>query len=151
MPDTLALKAMPQAAQRDEDRKATALPDLHDILLVEDEDFDARRLSATLRVTLGRTIDVRRIRAVREISAAIERSMPDIVFIDDYLGPTDTALQTIPELRSAGYTGSIIVMSGEMDRARTIKLGSLGVSEALHKDDITSATLTTAISRAFSS
>lgn len=126
----------------------TAPADLRNILLVEDEDFDARRLAATLRVALGRAIDVRRVCSVQEVSGAIAQSMPDIVFIDDYLGPSDSALQTIPELRLAGYAGSIIVMSGEMNRSRMTELGALGVKDALHKDDITSATITAAIDRA---
>lgn len=148
MPDTIATRATSHATRPETVLAKAALPVLNDILLVEDEDFDARRLSATLRVALGRTIDVRRVRAVQEVSAAIAQSMPDIVFIDDYLGPNDSALQTIPELRHAGYTGAIIVTSGEIDRARIIKLSALGANGALHKDDINSVTLTAAIHQA---
>ena len=125
------------------------LPAICNVLLVEDEDSDARRLAATLRIVLGRSINAERVEVVRDVAAAIAASPPDIVFIDDYLKPDDSALDTIPELRRSGYIGPIIVMSGEMDRSRSIVLKAAGASVTMHKEDINSVTISDAMHRAF--
>lgn len=126
-----------------------ALPAIRNVLLVEDDDSDARRFAATLRIVLGRGVNAARAESVGDVAAAIETSPPDIVFIDDYLKPDDSALETIPELRRAGYTGPIIVMSGEMGRARSIVLMAAGASVTMHKEDINSVTIADAMHRAF--
>ncbi len=125
------------------------LPVIRNVLLVEDEDSDARRLAATLRIVLGRSINAERVEVVGDVAAAIAAAPPDIVFIDDYLKPDDSALETIPELRRSGYIGPIIVMSGEMDRSRGIVLKAAGASVTMHKEDINSVTIADAMNRAF--
>jgi CheY-like chemotaxis protein len=125
------------------------LPELTDILIVEDENFDANRLQATLHLVLGREATIRRAATLGSALDSIIAAQPDLLFLDDYLKPNDTALQTIPFLRRAGYIGPIIVVSGEVDRARRVELRSAGVVDAIHKDDLDSTQVFEALARAF--
>ncbi len=137
-------------AMRSETARAkAALPDIRNVLFVEDEDSDARRLAAILRIVFGRDVNAVRAERLGDVAAAVANVPPDVVFIDDYLRPDDTALDTIPVLRQAGYEGPIIVMSGELDRARSLKLAAAGASVTMHKEDINSAAITSAMQRAF--
>ena len=77
------------------------------------------------------------------------KSLPDAHFLDDYLKPNDSALQTIPFVRRAGYRGPIIVVSGEVDRPRRIELRKAGASDIIHKDDIDSVNVSEALIRAY--
>lgn len=137
-------------AQRNEAAHAKrGLPVLSDILIVEDENFDANRLQATLHLVLGRETSVRRANSLGSAIDNVIQSLPDMVFLDDYLKPSDTATDTIPFLRRAGYLGPIIVISGEVDRARRVELRAAGASDAIHKDDLDSAKVAEALARAF--
>ena len=73
----------------------------------------------------------------------------DLVFLDDYLKPTDRAVHTIPFLRRAGYTGPIVVLSGMLDKGRKIELLAAGADQAIHKDDINSTRLGVALAEVF--
>ncbi|MCB1510272.1 MAG: response regulator [Hyphomicrobiaceae bacterium] len=137
-------------AQRNETTQAKrGLPALSDVLIVEDENFDANRLQATLHLVLGRETNVRRAASLGAAIDSVIQMLPDMVFLDDYLKPSDTATDTIPFLRRAGYNGPIIVISGEVDRARRVELRSAGASDAIHKDDLDSAKVAEALIRAF--
>lgn len=126
-----------------------AWPTIRQVLVVEDDDSDARRLAATLRIVLGRGVHARRVEALAEVVGAVSATLPDVVFIDDYLDPGDTALDTIPELRRAGYVGPVVVLSGAMDRARSLVLQAAGACVTLHKEDVNSVTVAEALNAAF--
>jgi len=128
--------------------KRELLP-LTDILIVEDENFDANRLQATLHLVLGRKTEIRRAVTLGSALDCIIAAQPDLIFLDDYLKPSDTALQTIPFLRHAGYEGPIVVVSGGVDRARRVELRTAGAIDAIHKDDLDSTAVLEALSRAF--
>lgn len=125
------------------------LPKLSDILIVEDENFDANRLQATLHLVLGRDTTIRRAATLGSALDGIIAARPDLLFLDDYLKPGDTALQIIPFLRHADYHGPIIVVSGEVDRARRVELRSAGAVDTIHKDDLDSTMVFEALARAF--
>ena len=72
-----------------------------------------------------------------------------MIFLDDYLKPNDTAVQTLPLLRRAGYDGPIVVISGEIDRRRQAELKELGAAACLHKDNVDSGSVTEALNAAF--
>lgn len=117
------------------------LPELHDVLLIEDEAFDADRLAATLRVIFGYDIDVRHASTLtRGIDCVLER-LPQIVFLDDVLKPSDTAIQSIPFLRRAGYDGPIVVVSGQVTSKHAFDLKDVGATDVIHKDDVDSVRL----------
>lgn len=130
-------------------RGKAGLPVLKEIVVVDDENLDADRMFGTLRVIFGYAINVRRAATV---GAAIDLVMalpPDIVFLDDILKPSDDASQTIPFLRRAGYTGPIVVVSGQVTRNRRTVLLTAGATDVIHKDDVDSVRLTEALHRVF--
>jgi DNA-binding NarL/FixJ family response regulator len=125
------------------------LPAIKDVLIVEDENFDAERLRATLNLMLGYGLGQRRATTLGSaVDHVIERK-PDVVFLDDYLKPSDNASHTIPFLRRAGYTGPIIVISGEVDRKRETFLLAAGAIDVIHKDKLDSVRIAEALNRAF--
>ena len=72
-------------------------------------------------------------------------SKPSLVFLDDILKPSTNALQTIPLMRGAGYTGPIIVISGQVTHSRRSGLLANGASDVIHKDDVDSVRVAEAI------
>lgn len=137
------------AKKADVTKTRKELPPLADILVVEDENFDADRLRATLHIMFGYEIDVRRAKTLGSaLDAVIERS-PEVIFLDDYLKPNDNATQTIPFLRRCGYEGPIIVVSGEVDRQRRGVLIKAGAVDVIHKDDLDSVRIAEAVTRMF--
>ena len=130
-------------------RLSKKLPKLSHVLIVEDESFDADRLRATLRVILGYDLNVRRAATLGAALDAVIAKQPEIVFLDDILKPTDTASHTIPFLRRAKYEGPIIVISGQVTRARKAELIGLGATDVIHKDDVDSVRLAEALARVY--
>lgn len=131
-------------------KQRTALPKLHDVLVVDDSAIDAKRLTATLRVVLGYEIQVRCAATIATALDCVIERQPDLIFLDDVLKPSDSATETIPYLRHAKYVGPIIVISGEVTRARRVQLRACGATEVIHKDDVDSVRLTEAIVHVFS-
>lgn len=137
------------AKRSDVNHAGLALPKLSNVLIIEDETFDADRLRATLRIVLGYEVTVRRAQTLNSAVDMVLAHMPDIVFLDDILKPSDTAANSIPFIRRAKYEGPLIVLSGQATRSRKAELLSLGASEVIHKDDVDSVRLKEALVRAF--
>ena len=131
--------------------KEETLPELNDIVIVEDESFDERRLTATLNIVLKRNCTFRVANSLGQAIDAVLASPPDMLFLDDYLEQSDSALDTIPMVRRAGYQGPIIVLSGEWDRERAIALKRAGASDSMHKENINSVELGAMLVRVFQS
>lgn len=130
-------------------RAREGIPDLKDVLVVEDESMDADRMFGTLRVMFGYDLNIRR---ASTLAAAVDMVMartPEIVFLDDILKPSDDATQTIPFLRRAGFEGPIVVVSGQVTRTRRTTLIAAGATEVIHKDDVDSVRLTETLQRIF--
>jgi response regulator of citrate/malate metabolism len=119
-----------------------------DVLIVEDENFDADRLRATLHLMFGYGIDVRRARTLGSALDCVIERHPQLIFLDDYLKPSDNATHTIPFLRHCGYAGPIIVVSGQVDRLRRAMLVKAGAIDVIHKDDLDSVRIAEALARA---
>ena len=126
-------------------QQATARP--NDILIVEDENFDADRLRAALHIIFGYGIEVRRARTLGSALDCVIERHPQLIFLDDYLKPSDNATQTIPFLRHCGYAGPIIVVSGQVDRLRRAMLVKAGAIDVIHKDDLDSVRIAEALAR----
>lgn len=126
-----------------------ALPVLKDIVVVDDDVIDADRMFATLRVMFGYEFTMRRAATAGAAIDAVIAAKPDILFLDDILKPSDDAAHTIPFLRRAGYDGPIVVISGQVTRARRAVLFDAGATEVIHKDDVDSVRLTEALFRVF--
>ena len=137
------------AKKSDMTRARKNMPVLKSILIVEDEDPDAERLQATLRVMFGYDLELRRAATLGSAIDAILKKVPELVFLDDVLKPSDEAHQTIPFLRRAGYEGPIVVVSGRVNRQRRTALTSAGATDVIHKDDVDSVRLAEALTRVF--
>lgn len=137
------------AKKSDVTKLRKSLPELRDVLIVEDEAMDSDRLKATLRVMFGYALESRVAPTLaRALDCIIERK-PEIVFLDDVLKPSDNASQTIPYLRRADYTGPIVVVSGQVTRNRRNQLLAAGATDVIHKDDVDSVRLAEALLRVF--
>lgn len=126
-----------------------SLPRLRDVLIVDDETFDANRLKATLRVLFGYDLQVRRAATLASALDCVLERKPQLIFLDDILKPSDTASDSIPYLRRANYDGPIVVISGQVTRARQSALLGIGATDVIHKDDVDSVRLSEALVRVF--
>ena len=121
------------------------LPKFSDILIVEDDALDAKRLQGTLRSLFGYEVSMRIATTLgKALDAVIERK-PDIIFLDDHLKPKDNASETIPFLRRCNYEGPIIIVSGMLNQRRAAELTRAGAVVAIHKDQLDSRTIEEAI------
>lgn len=125
------------------------LPKLKDILIVDDETFDADRLKATLHLMFGYDLDIRRAATLGRALDEVIARMPEVIFLDDVLKPNDNASQTLPFLRRAGYAGPVIVVSGQVTRQRRTLLLGAGANDVIHKDDVDSVRVAEALHRVF--
>jgi DNA-binding NarL/FixJ family response regulator len=130
-------------------RAKQGMPDLKDAVVIDDENIDADRMLATLRVMFGYDVEVRRAATIAKALDLVMAKAPDIVFLDDILKPSDDASQTIPFLRRAGYNGPIVVISGQVTRNRRTALLGAGATDVIHKDDVDSVKLTETLQRIF--
>jgi CheY-like chemotaxis protein len=119
-----------------------------EILVVDDEQFDGEHLTATLHVLLGYEATVRRVSSLGDALNSIQERQPHIVFLDDILKPSVTATRSMSVLRGAGYSGPIVVVSGQVGHARRSSLLAEGASDVIHKDDIDSVRVAEAIAAA---
>jgi hypothetical protein len=69
-----------------------SLPKLMNVLIVEDECVDARRIMPVLRIMLGRDVTLRLAPSLDKAIDEVLKSLPDALFLDDYLKPNDSAL-----------------------------------------------------------
>lgn len=125
------------------------LPGISDILIVEDETFDADRLKATLHLMFGYDVEIRRAATLGRALDEVIARRPEVVFLDDVLKPSDNAAQTLPFLRRAGYDGPVIVVSGQVTRNRKTVLMEAGAADVIHKDDVDSVRVAEALHRVF--
>ncbi len=135
------------AKKSDLTKSRKELPDIQDFLVVEDENFDADRLRATLHIMFGYTIQVRRAKTLGSALDAVIERRPQLIFLDDHLKPNDNATHTIPFLRRCGYEGPIVVVSAHVDRQRRTILIKAGAADVIHKDELDSVRVAEALHR----
>ncbi len=123
------------------------LPDYKDILIVEDEALASDRMAATLRGLFGQDLEVRRARTVNMAIDLMLKKLPDLIMLDDYVGPNDTALDSLPLIRHTKFTGPVIVVSGRMSRHRRAELLAKGADETINKDDLDSGSMSESLLR----
>lgn len=135
------------ARKADITKTRMGMPSLSDVLIVEDENFDADRLRATLHIMFGYGIQVRRAKTLGSALDAVIERHPEVIFLDDYLKPNDNATHTIPFLRRCGFEGPIVVVSGALDRQRRTTLIKAGAVDVIHKDDLDTVRVAEALAR----
>lgn len=111
------------------------------IQIIDDNKFDGDVLASALRKILGRQIDIDIVRTVNALHRQWTIARPDLVFLDDRLGPSGNASSSLPAIRKIGYEGPIIVVSGMMTRERRTMLIKLSAFDTMHKDDFDSLSL----------
>lgn len=121
------------------------IPPFRNILIIEDEARDSDRLASTLRTMFGYEIAIRQCRTLGTALDAVVTEMPDLVFLDDRLGPIDRAEKSVPFLRSAKCTATIIVVSSYVDRRRRADLIRLGAGDVIDKDELDSTMISKAL------
>lgn len=126
-------------------KQLTSLPQLANVLIIDDSDVDANRLSATLRIVFGYDVQIKRAATIATALDLVLQEQPCLIFLDDVLKPSDSATETIPLLRHANYNGPLVVVSGEVTRLRQVTLRAAGATEVIHKDEIDSLRLTEAL------
>jgi len=124
-------------------------PNLKSVLVIEDERPDADRMQAMLHLMQGYDLDIANAATISTAVDKVLAKTPQLVLLDDQLKPSDSATETIPFLRHAGYEGPIIVISGQVTRRRRTELLAVGATEVLHKDDVDTVRLAEAIGAIF--
>ena len=124
------------ARRADLQRMKSNLPDYRDFLVIDDNEFDSEVLRAVLHVWFGYDIDVRSARSIGLGLDCLQDRIPDVVFLDDLLPPSETATENMPYLRRWGYEGPIIIISSHLNRRRQLELAAAGAADVIHKDDM---------------
>ncbi|MBI1386417.1 MAG: response regulator [Rhizobiales bacterium] len=124
------------AHRADLQRLKSQLPPYKDFLVIDDNEFDGEVLRAVLHVWFGYDIDVRSARSIGLGLDCLQERIPDVVFLDDYLPPSDTAVENMPYLRRWGYKGPIIIISSHLNRKRKLQVMEAGAADVIHKDDL---------------
>lgn len=132
-------------------KRMRELSRLDAFLIIDDEVADAKWIVSSLKLVCGHDIRIDHVRSLGTALDALKASRPQLVFLDDRLSPVDTAINTIPFIRRAGYAGPIVVVSGATTRQRCTELIRLGAAAVLHKDDIESARVATLLIELFGS
>ena len=137
------------ARKSDLAKSHSQMPQLADLLIIDDDTFDADRLRATLHLMFGYDISVRRAKTLGSALDCVIERQPELIFLDDILKPSDTATNTVPFLRRCGYDGPIIIVSGMVDRQRRAVLVAAGAADVIHKDDLDSVRVAEALTRVY--
>lgn len=112
------------------------------ILIIDDNEAEAKIVRANLHLVFG--YDDIHIRDARTIGLAMDmimEEMPDLIFLDDILPPSETATDTLPLIKRCNYNGPIIIVSGLLNVERRLKLNEAGASHIIHKDNLDSVSL----------
>ncbi len=110
-------------------------PGFGSIQIIDDNQFDGDVLASVLRKVLGRETQIDVARSMTLLSKQWQSRMPELVFLDDRLGPIASATASIPAIRKLGFGGPIVVVSGHLTRDRRVELARIGASAVLHKDE----------------
>jgi len=94
-------------------------------------------------------VQVRRATTLGNALDCVIERQPEIIFLDDYLKPADTASATIPFLRRCGYEGPIVIVSSMVTQKRRGELMGEGADDMIHKDDLDSVRIAEALTRVF--
>ena len=93
-----------------------------------------------------------RFAALKTLGSALDcviARQPELIFLDDYLKPADTASSTIPFLRRCGYEGPIIIVSSMVTRKRRAELAAAGADDIIHKDELDTVRVAEALTSVF--
>ncbi len=119
-------------------KRMRLLPPLRNIMVIDDNEQDARHAAVVLQMLLGPELNLTSHRYLAKAVAELQRRMPDLVILDDHLPPMDRAETSLKALQRFGFKGPFIIMTGMLDRARKLELDKLNPLGLIHKDDLDS-------------
>lgn len=119
-------------------RLAEGTPFRH-IQIIDDTVLDGNVLAGLLRKVLGYDITISVSRSLSTVRDQWAERQPDVVLLDDRLGPAGSANIHLPQIRRMGFSGPIVVVSGLMTRERRGEVVRLGAFDGVHKDDMVGA------------
>jgi CheY-like chemotaxis protein len=128
-------------------KRMRLLPPLRTIMVIDDNEQDARHASVVLQMLLGPDLNITSHRYLAKAVSELQRRMPDLVILDDHLPPMDRAETSLLALQRFGFKGPFIIMTGMLDRARKLDLEKLKPLGLIHKDDLDSFSLSEALTR----
>ena len=123
-------------------------PPISNVLIIDDNQAEADRVSVMVRLVLGDAVRVRIAKRIGDAKMLMKERVPDIVFLDDRLGHAVTAEMSLAQLNALGLKRPAIVMSGMLTRIRLVELRKLGFADVIHKDDLDASRIMEAILRA---
>jgi CheY-like chemotaxis protein len=128
-------------------KRIQLLPPLRNIMIIDDNEQDARHAAVVLQMLLGPQLVITSHRYLAKAIAELQRQVPDFVVLDDHLPPMDRAETSLKALQRFGFKGPFIIMTGMLDRARKLELEKLGPLGLIHKDDLDSFSLSEVLVR----
>jgi CheY-like chemotaxis protein len=117
------------------------IPALSVVLVIDDCANDVRSITTILKLLQGATLEVRAAHSLGTALDQFRTRPPQVVFLDDWLGPAENADTSIAFLRRVGYTGPIVMIAGEVTRRRAMQLREKGAAAVVSKDDLDGMTL----------
>src|ERR1700694_856524 len=102
------------------------------VLLVEDSLFDARIVRRQLKSIHGDRFELRHVRRLAEVKAALDDFSADCVLLDMSL-PDSVGLEGVALLLSEGNRVPVIVLTGSSDRDTAIHAVRAGAQDYLVK------------------
>ena len=120
------------------------------ILIADDNDADVKYLTTTLRIIAGSDVEILAAPSLRKTVEIVQANATTLIFIDDRISGIEKFENSMPQLRAAGYTGPVVVISGFLSPERRRTVFTLGAVDAIHKDDLEGLRIAEAIVRALS-
>jgi CheY-like chemotaxis protein len=111
------------------------------ILVVDDDEQQIRLFSIFLELSGVADVVCATAKSIEAAVRDIEASSPAIVFLDNRIPPYSDFRQGLDQIRTAGYTGPVIVHSASVDEPVFRDAGRLGVASVVDKRSIRGNTL----------
>ncbi len=121
------------------------------LLIADDNKDDVKHLSTTLGIIAGQGCEIVTAPSLKKAVELIAQQSFSLLFIDDRISGLEKFEHSMPKLRTAGYHGPVIVVSGFISPERRRSLFELGAVDAIHKDDLEGLRIAEAIVRAMGS
>jgi DNA-binding NarL/FixJ family response regulator len=128
-------------------KRMRLLPPLGNIMVIDDNEQDARHAVVVLQMLLGPEVNITSHRYLAKAVTELQRRMPDLLILDDHLPPMDRAETSLKALLRFGFKGPFVIMTGMLDRARKLELEKLNPLGLIHKDDLDSFSLSEVLGR----
>ena len=111
------------------------------ILVVDDDEQQIRLFSIFLELSGVADVVCITAKSIDDAVKGILAEAPSIVFLDNRIPPYSDFREGLDQIRSAGYTGPVIVHSASVDEPVFRDAGRLGVASVVDKRSIRGNTL----------